>query len=113
MKTTFQRLLACLAMSLILAIVGTVSAEQRSTNTSNGRNTLEKVTAGNRNSAFGAYALRDNTRGTFKFNNNHFPIQNIYLREAVNDNGNYVTKTLGVVLSAHGDAYAKDCPMKW
>ena len=54
-----------------------------------------------------------NTRGTFKFNNNHFPIQNIYLREAVNDNGNYVTKTLGVVLSAHGDAYAKDCPMKW
>ena len=54
-----------------------------------------------------------NTRGTFKFNNNHFPIQNGYLREAVNDNGNYVTKTLGVVLSAHGDAYAKDCPMKW
>lgn len=54
-----------------------------------------------------------NTRGTFKFNKNHFPIQNIYLREAVNDNGNYVTKTLGVVLSAHGDAYAKDCPMKW
>ena len=54
-----------------------------------------------------------NTRGTFKFNNNHFPIQNVYLREAVNDNGNYITKTLGVVLSAHGDAYAKDCPMKW
>ena len=54
-----------------------------------------------------------NTRGTFKFNNNHFPIQNVYLREAVNDNGNYVTKTLGVVLSAHGAAYAKDCPMKW
>ena len=54
-----------------------------------------------------------NTRGTFKFNNNHFPIQNVYLREAVNDNGNYVTKTLGVVLPAHGDAYAKDCPMKW
>ena len=54
-----------------------------------------------------------NTRGTFKFNNNHFPIQYVYLREAVNDNGNYVTKTLGVVLSAHGDAYAKDCPMKW
>ena len=65
MKTTYQRLLACLAMSLILAIVGTVSAEQRSTNTSYGRNTLEKVTTGNRNSAFGAYALRDNTRGTF------------------------------------------------
>ena len=53
------------------------------------------------------------TRGTFKFNNNHFPIQNIYLREAVNDNGNYVTKTRRVIISAHGDSYAKSCPMKW
>ena len=54
-----------------------------------------------------------NTRGTFKFNNNHFPIQNIYLREAMHEDGKYFTKTLGVVLSAHGDAYAKDCKMKW
>ena len=55
-----------------------------------------------------------NTRGSFKFNNNHFPIQNIYLREAVKDaEGNYFNRTLGVVLSAHGDAYAKDCDMKW
>ena len=54
-----------------------------------------------------------NTRGTFKFNNNHFPIQNIYLREAMFENGKYFTKTLGVVLSAHGDSYAKDCKMKW
>ncbi len=54
-----------------------------------------------------------NTRGSFKFNNNHFPIQNIYLRKAVMEGGSYFTRTLGVVLSAHGDAYAKDCPMKW
>lgn len=54
-----------------------------------------------------------NTRGAFKFNNNHFPIQNIYLREAMHENGKYFTKTLGVVLSAHGDSYAKDCKMKW
>lgn len=54
-----------------------------------------------------------NTRGVFKFNNNHFPIQNIYLREAMHENGKYFTKTLGVVLSAHGDSYAKDCKMKW
>ena len=54
-----------------------------------------------------------NTRGAFKFNTNHFPIQNIYLREAMHENGKYFTKTLGVVLSAHGDSYAKDCKMKW
>jgi len=53
------------------------------------------------------------TRGTFKFNNNHFPIQNIYLREAVKEaDGSYVTKTRGVIISAHGDSYAKSCGMK-
>ena len=55
-----------------------------------------------------------NTRGTFKFNNNHFPIQNIYLREAVKEaDGSYITKTRGVIISAHGDSYAKSCGMKW
>ncbi|HZD25114.1 MAG TPA: ABC transporter substrate-binding protein [Alphaproteobacteria bacterium] len=54
-----------------------------------------------------------NTRGAFKFNSNHFPIENFYLREAVKDDeGNYTTKIRSVVFSAHGDAYAKDCPMK-
>jgi len=54
------------------------------------------------------------TRGTFKFNNNHFPIQNIYLREAVKEaDGSYITKTRGVIISAHGDSYAKSCGMKW
>ncbi len=52
-------------------------------------------------------------RGTFKYNNNHFPIQNFYLREVVKDGDDYTTKIRGVVFSSHGDAYAKDCPMKW
>lgn len=53
-------------------------------------------------------------RGTFKFNNNHFPVQNIYLRQAMqNDAGEYVNQTKGVILSSHGDAYAKNCKMKW
>ena len=53
-------------------------------------------------------------RGNFKFNNNHFPVQNIYSREAIrNDAGEYVNKTRGVILAAHGDAYAKNCKMKW
>ena len=52
-------------------------------------------------------------RGTFKFNNNHFPVQNIYLREAMkNDAGEFVNQTKSVILSAHGDAYAKECKMK-
>ncbi|MDP6344732.1 MAG: ABC transporter substrate-binding protein, partial [Alphaproteobacteria bacterium] len=53
------------------------------------------------------------TRGSFKFNTNHFPVQNIYLRQAIkNDKGAYVNQTKGVILSAHGDSYAKDCKMK-
>ena len=52
-------------------------------------------------------------RGSFKYNNNHFPIQNFYLREVVKDGDDYTTKIKGVVFSSHGDAYAKDCPMKW
>ena len=53
-------------------------------------------------------------RGTFKFNNNHFPVQNIYLRQAMkNEMGEYVNETKSVILSAHGDSYAKDCKMKW
>ena len=53
-------------------------------------------------------------RGNFKFNNNHFPVMNIYSRVAVkNDAGEYVTKTRGVILPSHGDAYAKNCKMKW
>jgi len=36
------------------------------------------------------------------------------LREAVKEaDGSYVTKTRGVIISAHGDSYAKSCGMKW
>jgi len=52
-------------------------------------------------------------RGTFSFNNNHFPVQNIYIREAVDDGGQFVTKTRGVIISGHKDSYAKDCTMSW
>ncbi len=43
-------------------------------------------------------------------NSNQFPIQNIYLREAVMDaDGLPTTKVIGTVFENHGDAYAKDC----
>jgi branched-chain amino acid transport system substrate-binding protein len=52
-------------------------------------------------------------RGGFKFNNNHFPIQNYYLYETVREDGKLRQLGRGTVLTNHADAYAKDCPMKW
>jgi branched-chain amino acid transport system substrate-binding protein len=53
------------------------------------------------------------TRGAFKFNRNHYPIQNYYLRVIGRDSqGRIVNKTIGTVLKDHGDAYVQDCPMK-
>lgn len=52
-------------------------------------------------------------RGTFKFNNNHFPIENFYLYETVRENGKLLQIDRGTVFTDHADAYGKDCPMKW
>lgn len=53
-------------------------------------------------------------RGPFKFNNNHFPIQNYYLTQIVKDEkGRLVMDPRGVIFASHADAYAKDCKMKW
>ena len=53
-------------------------------------------------------------RGPFKYGNNHFPIQNFYLRKAVKDaEGNYTTTIIKTVYTNHQDTYAKDCKMSW
>ena len=52
-------------------------------------------------------------RGTYKYGNNHFPIQNFYLQEAVKDGDGLTMKTVGVALKDHQDRYAAKCPMKW
>ncbi len=53
-------------------------------------------------------------RGPFRFNNNHFPIQNFYLEKVVKDEkGRLVNALQGTVLTDHGDAYAAECPMTW
>ncbi len=50
------------------------------------------------------------TRGALAMNSNQFPIQNIYLREAVLDSdGVATTKVIDTVFENHGDVYAKDC----
>jgi branched-chain amino acid transport system substrate-binding protein len=54
----------------------------------------------------------DSTRGDFRFGNNHFPIQDFYLREAVEDSeGRWTTRIVSKVLEDHQDAYAADCEM--
>jgi len=55
----------------------------------------------------------DSVRGKFKFNTNHFPIQDYYLfRLEKNDKGEYYRKQEKMILAQHGDSYAKSCEMK-
>ena len=52
-------------------------------------------------------------RGPFRFNRNHYPIQNYYLEKVVRDDkGRLVNELQGTVLTDHGDAYAAECAMK-
>ena len=52
-------------------------------------------------------------RGAFKFNTNHYPIQNYYLRVIGKDSqGRLVNKTMATIFKDRGDAYVQDCAMK-
>lgn len=54
----------------------------------------------------------DSVRGAFKFNTNHFPIQDYYLRVITRDaKGRVTNRTLGTVFKNHADAYAANCKM--
>lgn len=53
-------------------------------------------------------------RGGFKFNTNHYPVQNFYLFETVKDDkGRLVQAKRETVFENAGDAYAAKCAMKW
>ena len=52
-------------------------------------------------------------RGAFRFNNNHYPIQDFYLTKVgKRPDGRYQTEIVKKVFTNYGDSYAKDCPMK-
>jgi branched-chain amino acid transport system substrate-binding protein len=52
-------------------------------------------------------------RGDFKFNTNHYPIQNYYLRQVIkNDQGQVLNKQVATIFENHKDAYADKCQMK-
>ena len=51
-------------------------------------------------------------RGNFRLGNNHFPIQDFYLRKTVkNAAGEYTFETVKTVLKDHQDPYASECKM--
>jgi len=53
------------------------------------------------------------TRGEYRLANNGFPIQNYYLRViGKNAQGVLTNKSMGTIFTNHGDAYAKECPLK-
>ena len=53
-------------------------------------------------------------RGPYRYGNNHIPIQNFYLQEAVKDaNGNLVLKTVATIVKDSQDKHHQKCPMKW
>ena len=55
----------------------------------------------------------DSPRGKFRFNTNHYPIQDYYLREVVKDGtGRITNKTIGKVYSDYADPFAARCKMK-
>ncbi len=54
----------------------------------------------------------ETTRGAFRFNTNHFPIQDYYVREVVKGPDGVITNRLvQKVFEDHADAYAPDCGM--
>jgi len=55
----------------------------------------------------------NSVRGPFKFNRNHFPIQNYYLTQIQKDGrGKLVNELRGIIFSSHADAYVGQCKMK-
>ena len=51
------------------------------------------------------------TRGDFEFGNNNHPVQDIYVREVIQEGDIFTNKIIGVALEDHADAYAVDCKM--
>ncbi len=52
-------------------------------------------------------------RGPFKFGNNHIPIQNFYLQDAVkNADGTFALKTVATIVKDSQDTFHDKCPMK-
>ena len=53
-------------------------------------------------------------RGKFKFNNNHFPIQDLFMMEVKKDEkGNLTSALKEIAVADWQDPLHTQCPMKW
>jgi branched-chain amino acid transport system substrate-binding protein len=51
-------------------------------------------------------------RGAFKFDTDHYPIQNFYMQEVVKSDDKYTLKTVATAVENGRNVHVKDCPMK-
>jgi len=54
----------------------------------------------------------DSVRGSFKFGPNQHPVQNVYVREVVIEDGVLTNRIVTKVFSNHSDAYVGECNMQ-
>ena len=54
----------------------------------------------------------ESTRGSFKFDTNQHPIQDIYVREVIKEEKILTNKIISTGLKNRSNAYVKDCPLK-
>jgi branched-chain amino acid transport system substrate-binding protein len=50
-------------------------------------------------------------RGEFRFADNHHPIQTVYVREVVEEDGVLTNRIIGTAFEEHQDVYGEDCRM--
>jgi branched-chain amino acid transport system substrate-binding protein len=53
----------------------------------------------------------DSVRGDFAFASNHHPIQDIHVREVVQEGDVFTNRIIGTALTGHSNAYVDDCKM--
>lgn len=53
----------------------------------------------------------ESVRGDFAFGSNNHPVQNIYVREVIQEGDVYTNKIVATALTEHADAYASECGM--
>ncbi|MGJ7581566.1 ABC transporter substrate-binding protein [Variovorax sp. RHLX14] len=71
--------------------------------------------AQNREAVIAALRKADfaSTRGRFRYANNHYPVENFYLRVVGKDaQGKVTNKLISTVVKDYGDTYADKCPLK-
>ncbi|MFY0679619.1 MAG: ABC transporter substrate-binding protein [Thalassovita sp.] len=53
----------------------------------------------------------DSVRGDFSFGSNHHPVQNIYVREVIQEGDVFTNKVVALGLENHSDVYAAECKL--